>query len=137
MLQISKAKITRIIDYARDYDSRTSNWDDAGQDEFQDKSAYGFQEEFAGNTTDTELTEFVSSLNKAERASLIALALIGRGRFQPEEVDQAIASVSSETVSRTGDYLLAIPMVGEYLEEGLGKLGYAVENDAVGEPQQR
>jgi hypothetical protein len=67
-------------------------------------------------------------LNEDEQASLVALAWIGRGSFSAEELDDAIETAKSERVNRTDNYLLGIPLLADYLEEGLDKLGYSVED---------
>ena len=53
-----------------------------------------------------------------EQASLVALAWIGRGSFGPEELDEALATARAERTNRTEDYLLGMPLLPDYLEEG-------------------
>jgi hypothetical protein len=40
----------------------------------------------------------------------------------------ALETARAERVNPTADYLLGIPMLADYLEEGLEKLGYSVED---------
>ena len=78
---------------------------------------------------------FIADLNEDEQASLVALTWIGRGSYGPEELDEALATARAERVNATEDYLLGIPMLADYLEEGLDRLGYSVEDaedDALG-----
>ncbi len=58
----------------------------------------------------------------------MALAWIGRGSFGPEELDEALATARAERVNRTEDYLLGMPLLPDYLEEALDRLGYSVED---------
>jgi hypothetical protein len=67
-------------------------------------------------------------MNEDEQASLVALAWIGRGLFGPEELDEALDTARTEHVNRSEDYLLGMPLLADYLEEGLDKLGYSVED---------
>jgi hypothetical protein len=67
-------------------------------------------------------------LNEDEQVSLVALAWIGRGSFGPEELDEALSTARAERTNRTEDYLLGMPMLSDYLEEGLDRLGYSVED---------
>ena len=67
-------------------------------------------------------------MNEDEQASLVALAWIGRGSFAPEELEEALTTARSEHANRTEDYLLGMPLLADYLEEGLDRLGYSVED---------
>jgi hypothetical protein len=67
-------------------------------------------------------------LNEDEQASLVALAWIGRGSFGPEELEEALSTARTEHTNRTEDYLLGMPLLPDYLEEGLDRLGYSVED---------
>ncbi len=85
-------------------------------------------ESFSDDATQDQLKEFIRDLNVDEQASLVALAWIGRGSFAPEELDEALATARAEQNSRTEDYLLGMPLLPDYLEEGLDRLGYSVED---------
>ncbi len=85
-------------------------------------------EDFSDDATQAELKEFIRDLNEDEQASLVALAWIGRGSFAPEELDEAVATARAERTNRTEDYLLGMPLLPDYLEEGLDRLGYSVED---------
>jgi hypothetical protein len=67
-----------------------------------------------------------------EQVNLVALAWIGRGTFAPEELDEAVETARSERVSATSKYLMGIPLLADYLEEGLEKLGISVEDAEKG-----
>ncbi len=58
----------------------------------------------------------------------MALAWIGRGTFGPEEFDEALSTARAERINRTEDYLLGMPLLPDYLEEGLERIGYSVED---------
>ena len=85
-------------------------------------------ESFSDDATQEQLKEFIRDLNVDEQASLVALAWIGRGSFTPEELDEALATARAERTNRTEDYLLGMPLLPDYLEEGLDRLGYSVED---------
>jgi hypothetical protein len=71
---------------------------------------------------------FIRDLNEDEQASLVALAWIGRGSFGPEELEEALATARAERTNRTDEYLLGMPLLPDYLEEALDRLGYSVED---------
>jgi hypothetical protein len=127
MLEISTAKVAHVIVRARECDVKVGSWEDRSEYSFRDCDADSVLENFSNDATRSELMQFISNLNEDEQASLVALAWIGRGSFVAEELDEAIATARSENVNNTEDYLLGMPMLADFLEEGLDKLGYSVE----------
>ena len=57
---------------------------------------------------------------------------VGRGTFDPEDFDEALQTAMDEQVNSVAEYLLGQPLLADYLEEGLDKLGVSVE-DAEGD----
>ncbi|MHA1518023.1 MAG: DUF3775 domain-containing protein [Alphaproteobacteria bacterium] len=118
---------------AREYGAKVGAWDEGATS---DHDAESILEDFADDSTVSELKEFIHDLNVDEQVSLVALAWIGRGSFGPEELDEAMDTARAERTNRTEDYLLGIPLLSDYLEEGLDRLGYSVEDaedDAMGD----
>ncbi len=131
-LDISPTKVGFIIIKAREYDGKVAAWDDS---KTSDHDAESILEDFSDDATRAELKTFIADLNEDEQASLVALAWIGRGSYGPDELDEALETARAERVNPTEDYLLGIPMLADYLEEGLDRLGYSVEDaedDALG-----
>ena len=85
-------------------------------------------ESFSDDATQDELMGFIRDLNEDEQASLVALAWIGRGSFGPDELEEALATARAERTNRTDEYLLGMPLLPDYLEEALDRLGYSVED---------
>ncbi len=132
MLEISTAKVAHVIIRAREYDAKVGTWENSLSSGFREDDSNSILENFATDATRSELAEFIGGLNDDEQASLVALAWLGRGSFAPEELDDAIETAKSEKVNKTEDYLLGIPLLGDYLEEGLDKLGFSVEDAEKG-----
>jgi hypothetical protein len=124
-LEISSDKIGFVILKAREMAAKVAAWDDGATS---DHDAESILEDFSDDATQAELKEFIRDLNEDEQASLIALAWIGRGSFAPDELDEAVATARAERTNRTEDYLLGMPLLPDYLEEGLDRLGYSVED---------
>jgi uncharacterized protein DUF3775 len=124
-LEISPAKVGFVIVKAREIAAKVAAWDDG---DTSDHDADSILESFSDDATQAEIKEFIRDLNVDERASLVALAWIGRGSFTPDELDEALATARGERVNRTEDYLLGMPLLPDYLEEGLDRLGYSVED---------
>ena len=118
-LEISPAKVGFVIVKAREIAAKVAAWDDGATS---DHDAESILESFADDATEDELLSFIRDLNEDEQASLVALAWIGRGSFGPEELEEALAT------NRTNEYLLGMPLLPDYLEEALDRLGYSVED---------
>ena len=124
-LEISIDKIGFVIVKAREMAAKVAAWDDGSTS---DHDAKSILEDFSDDATQAELKEFIRDLNEDEQVSLVALAWIGRGSFAPEELEEALTTARSERTNRTADYLLGMPLLPDYLEEGLDRLGYSVED---------
>lgn len=132
MLEISTEKIAHVIVRARECDAKVGSWEDVNEYSFRDSDADSVLENFSNDATRAELMEFIAGLNEDEQASLVALAWVGRGSFAPEELDEALATAKAENVNSTEDYLLGMPMLADFLEDGLDRLGYSVEEVEAG-----
>ncbi|MBC7139422.1 MAG: DUF3775 domain-containing protein [Defluviimonas sp.] len=124
MLQISPEKIAHVIVRARELDAKVAPWDSA--DDRPDSDA--ILESLSGDATEQELRAFIRGLNVDEQASLVAVMWIGRETFGPDELDEAIETARSEASAPTADYLLGVPLLADYLEDGLDALGIPVED---------
>ena len=122
MLEISPDKIAHVIIRAREFDSGVNAWAHSGHRK--------------GHGTETELSEFIASLNEDEQASLVAVMWIGRDTFGPEDLAEAIETAKAERSSPTEDYLMGEPQLADYLEAGMDALGLSPEDveDALHRP---
>jgi hypothetical protein len=69
---------------------------------------------------------FIDALNDDEKASMVAIAWVGRGAFEPEDYAEALATALTEATTPTADYLTGMPHLAENLEAGLEALGIDV-----------
>ena len=84
----------------------------------------GLAEEEEENLTERELRQLINDLNVDEAAELVALAWIGRGDYDASEWQDAVTQAKQRGSRRsTARYLLGMPMLGDWLEEGLDVLG--------------
>ena len=128
MLNIAPEKVAHVIVRSREIDVQVGSWDEPGDEDSSDS----ILESRAGDATGAELRAFIANLNVDEKASLVAVAWIGRGTFEPEELEEAQETALSERTNPTEDYLLGIPLLADYLEEGLDRLGISVEDAESG-----
>jgi hypothetical protein len=124
-LEISPAKVGFVIVKAREVAAKVAAWDDGATS---DHDAESILESFSEDATQDELKGFIRDLNEDEQVSLVALAWIGRGSFGPDELEEAISTARAERNARTADYLIGMPLLPDYLEEALERLGYSIED---------
>lgn len=127
MLEISPAKVAHVIIRAREFDAKVGNWDEASEDTGLDEDADTILESHKNDATESEISAFIAGLNVDEQANLVALAWLGRGTFGKSEFADAVAIARAERTTPTERYLLGIPLLADYLEEGMEMLGYSVE----------
>ena len=122
MLQISPRRVAHVIVRAREIDAKVGRWDSPGDA----ADAETILEARRGDATEAELREFIAGLNDDEKVSLVAIMWIGRETFEPEELEEALDTARAEATTPTEDYLLGVPLLPDYLEDGLERLGIDV-----------
>lgn len=123
MLGISAEKVVQVIACARDHEAQSQGWKDALESGFSEENdPPDFPHSFGGESEPCRLEEVLAGLTDDERASLLALAWVGRGIFPPQDIADAIEAARAEAVGKPGNVLMRIPMLGDYLEDGLEKL---------------
>jgi hypothetical protein len=89
-------------------------------------------EDRADDPVGQELRGFIGALTLDEQVDLVTLTWLGRGDGGIEDWDQLRAEALSAHNRRTSSYLLGIPLLADYLEEGLSQLGLSCEEFEVG-----
>lgn len=133
-LDISEDKLAFIIEKAREFDVKEGDSDpDSGSNPNDDGNA-DILESKPGDATHEELAGAIRELNEDERAQLIALAWLGRGTYDIEEWSEAVSTAKSEHGRRAAEYLLGLPLLGDYLEDGMAAFdeGIVDDDDAEG-----
>src|SRR5690606_3067704 len=84
----------------------------------------GLAEEEAEDLTEPGLCALMNDLNADAAAELIAIAWIVRGYFDASEWEAAVAEARQRGAGRRASkYLMGMPMLGDWLEEGLEAIG--------------
>ena len=131
MPEINSDKVCFVIVKAREFDVQVE-----GQ-EADDSNATddNFASVFASGRDDSvrrELKDFIDGMDEDEQCELVALCWLGRGDFSTEEWKIAVAQARSRRQGSTADYLIGIPLVSDYLEEGLSKFDLSCEGFEMG-----
>ena len=123
-LGISTEKIRYIIVKARQFDAKESDADpDEGSNASDDSMADVLEDKPEDDSVRQELVSFINGLNEEEQINLVALTWVGRGTYDIDDWDDAIDTARTEHNKRTAQYLLGLPLLGDYLAEGLEAFG--------------
>lgn len=126
-IDIAPEKVAHVIIKAREYDAKVGAWNDNPEEGDAEEDPSAILEDFANDPTRAEIATFIEGLNYDEQANLVALAWVGRGTFEKEEFGEAVEMARAERVNATAAYLLGMPLLADYLEEGLEKMGFSVD----------
>ncbi|MEA1671971.1 DUF3775 domain-containing protein [Nitrospirillum sp. BR 11163] len=128
-LNISVEKVFYIIVKAREFDVKVAPVEpDPGSNPADDGEG-SILGDYADDPTAIELRAAINALNDDEVIDLIALAWLGRG----DDDWAAVRDLARERHHRhSASYLMGMPALGDYLEEGLAALGYSCEEFEVG-----
>ena len=118
-MDISPNKVGFVIVRARALSIKVGRWDRAGDDADSDT----IYESRSSDATGRELESFIRNLNDDEKAALVAIMWIGRDTFSADDYDEAFETAKQEASAPTETYLLGVPLLADYLEDGLESLG--------------
>lgn len=128
-INIDPGKVCFIILKAREFDAKVDPVEpDPGSNE-SDNEEREVLEDYSDDATLEELRGAIDILDDDEVIDLIALAWVGRGDFDREEWLSARALARERHRRHSAAYLLGMPALGDYLEEGLAMLGYNCSDD--------
>ena len=80
-----------------------------------------------GDLTFQEFKASVDDLEPDQQVAVVALMWLGRGDYDEDQWEAACIDAKSEWTPRTAEYLMATPLVADYLDEGLSLLGYSCD----------
>lgn len=130
MLQMNPDKVCLIVLRARELQEEDlienpeqddeEDFDLAHEEAFDELEGHDPQET---NPLHEELEGFIDAMSEDEQVELVALAWLGRGDYDKTEWGDALEAAADRRNQRTAEYLLGMPMVADYLEEGLDTFG--------------
>ena len=128
-LGIATDAVCYVIVKARQFDVKEGDADpNSGSDAIDD----GFTDVLEDKPDDPvyrELVQFINGLDIEEQLNLVALAWLGRGTYDKSEWAEALTVARQEHNKRTAQYLLGLPLLGDYLEEGLSQFGRSCSDE--------
>lgn len=127
MLAISPEKVCFVIVKAREFDAKDEITEpDPGSNPSDDKDI-SVLEAHGDDPVVEELTSLVNFLSEDEQIDLVALMWLGRDDYSASDWSTVRDEAARAHNNRTAEYLIGTPLVGDFLEEGLSKLGYSCE----------
>ena len=131
-LTISPEKVCFIIMKAREFDAKDEVTDPEPGSNPTDDMSVEVLEAHKDDPVVEELTSLINSLSEDEQVDLVALAWLGRDDYSASDWETVREEAGRAHNQRTAEYLLGMPLVGDYLEEGLSMLGYSCEEFEIG-----
>ena len=132
LLTISPEKVCFIIVKARQFDAKDVLTEpDPGSNPSDDMEA-AVLEEHEDDPVAEEISSLINSLSEDEQIDLVALTWLGRNDYSSAGWPTVRAEAAREHNERTASYLLGMPLLSDFLEEGLSMLGYSCEEFEIG-----
>jgi hypothetical protein len=129
-LSISLEKVAFIIMKAREFDVKGQVTDPNPGSNPADDGDAAVLEDHKDDPVVEELTSLINSLS--EQIDLVALAWLGREDSTAADWPAIREEADRAHNGRTARYLLGMPQLGDFLEEGLATLGYSLEEFELG-----
>lgn len=128
MLDVSTDIVRSIVDRAREFHAKEGVVIPDGGSGSGDDWALQVLANHSGDLTYQELRNTINDLEPDQQTHLVALMWLGRGDFEAGEWDEAVAEARDNWNRRTAEYLIATPLLSDYLEEGLEMLGFSSDD---------
>jgi hypothetical protein len=132
ILAIAAEKICFIIVKAREFDVKDAVTNPGESSSAADDAMSSVLEDRIDDPVAQELRGFIGALNEDEQIELVALTWLGRGDGTIADWNELRAEASRAHNKRTAAYLLGIPLLADYLEEGLTQFGLSCEEFELG-----
>jgi uncharacterized protein DUF3775 len=126
-LAISTETVAAIVAKARQFDVKDVVTDPESASNASDDAMLSVLEDHGDDPVRTELTAIIRGLNEDEQVDLVALAWLGRGDGDIDDWVDLRTEAARAHNKRTAEYLLGMPVLGDYLEEGLAQFGHSLE----------
>mgnify|MGYP001028713128 CR=1 FL=1 len=116
-----------LIVKAREFDVKEAESEpDPGSNPTDDRDA-GVLEDHGDDPVAIEMISTIRALSEDEQIELVAMVWLGRGDGTVDDWEQLKTDAAAAHNNRTASYLLGIPQLGDYLEEGFALLGHSCE----------
>jgi hypothetical protein len=116
-LTVPLETVCRVIAKARELEAPTADADEDEADLAESGEEYAVEDDTDSGLED-EVRTLLEDLADEEVIEVLALALVGRGTYDPSEWDDALEEAGEDTDDAI-EQLLDMPMLAAYLDAGL------------------
>lgn len=133
-LSVSLDKTCYIIMRARAFDAKDVRTDENPGSNPSDDSMSDVLEDHPDDPVLAELKAFIEGLSRDEQVDVVTLMWLGRGDALAGEWASLRLEAERSHNNRTAEYLLGVPLLGDYIEEGLAKLELYCHDSTIRSP---
>ena len=128
MLTIALEHVCFLIVKAREFDVKVEVVEPEPGSNPGDEDMREVLEDYPDDPVQEELTEFIDGLSYDEKVDLVTLAWLGRDDYTADDWAEVRQQAADAHNNRTAAYLLGMPLLGDYLEEGISLLGLSCQD---------
>ena len=132
MLTIALEHVCFLIVKAREFDAKVEVVEPDPGSNPGDEDMREVLEDYPDDPVQEELTSFIDGLSYDEQVDLVTLAWLGRDDYSAEDWAEVRQQAAEAHNNRTAAYLLGMPLLGDYLEEGISLLGLSCQDFEMG-----
>ncbi|AMJ59679.1 hypothetical protein AXW83_04605 [Bosea sp. PAMC 26642] len=127
-LGIATRKVCFILSKARQFDAKEGVTDPGSGSNAIDDGMVDVLEDDRSDPVEQELKSFIQDLDIDEQVDLVALAWLGRGDGAIGDWSRLQSDARYAHNTRTAAYLMGLPLLADYLAEGLSLFGESCED---------
>ncbi len=134
---VDRDTLAFIVLKAKAFDELTASNDTTDGSDAPDDRFVDALEDESDNPAERELRAAIASLDVDRRATIVALAWLGRGDYDADDWDEALSTAKERAEGSTARYLSGMPLLGDLIEAGADKLGISLTDDyeeGLGDP---
>ena len=129
MIELNPESVANIAEHAREFQVSASMEMDESPvwplvDQVIDDLAIEQRTEWHGDPAYIELKNLIEDLEPDQQATVVALMWLGRGDYEFDDWNSALEYAGEVDGVTTAEYLIATPLLADYLLEGLSLHGY-------------
>lgn len=126
-LQVNPDDVCQLIQLARDFHAQDSVVFEDEPESLTDDLIFDALERHGEDPIVAEFQNIIADLDREQQVQVVTLLWVGRGDYDLSEWQEALSDAGDQWTNYTADYLLAHPLLADYLGDGLEMLGYHCE----------